>query len=214
MNPKNSVRFAVAAAAFSLAAVAHAQVGSGWTSYSPSSVIHISTDGTLHSYPLSNSVTTPGGTYTNANGIETFNIKNTSSNRVERRMQNDYTSGQRQFQGEVRVSSPTDGQSIMQVFGGATNATALQIRAHNTSGGQLRRYDSELLASGIYGVWTRLNVIHDANGNKVSVYVNGTNKGTFDDRGDATHYTKYGCYGTLRSSSAKSEYRNVKHFRK
>ncbi len=214
MTPTNPLKVTLIALALGCGLAAQAQVGSGWTSYSPSSKIHIAVDGDLQIFNYSNSVSTPGGTYTNSGGIETFHIKNSSSNRVERRMENNYTSGQRQFQGETRVSSPTDGQSVMQVFGGSSSATALQIRAHNTSGGQLRRYDSELIASGCYGTWVRLNVIHDANGNTVSVYANGSSKGTFADRGNATHYTKYGCYGTLRSSSAKVEYRNARHFRK
>jgi hypothetical protein len=214
MKSCNTLKLAVAILTLGFGANAYAQVGTGWTSYSPSSNIHIAVNGELKTYPYSDSITTPGGTYRNSGGIETFHILNSSSNRVERRMQNNYTSGQRQFQGEVRVSSPSDGQAVMQVFGGETNATALQIRAHNTSGGQLRRYDSELIASGIFGVWVRLNVIHDANGNRVMVYANGSSKGNFADRGNATHYHKYGTYGTLRSSNAKSEYRSVRHFRK
>lgn len=214
MTPSYRLKLLVLAAAVGLCATAHAQVGSGWSQYSPSSKIHISDPSGLKTYPYSSSVTTPAGTYRNSNGIETFHILNSDCNRVERRMENNYTSGQRQFQGEVRVSSPTDGQSVMQVFGGSSAATALQIRAHNTSGGQLRRYDSELIATSVFGNWVRLNVIHDANGNKVSVYANGSHKGTFADRGNATHYHKYGVYGTLRSSSAKSEYRNVRHYRK
>jgi hypothetical protein len=213
-NPLTSKLAAIAVLFAGFSLTAHAQIGSGWSSYSPSSKIHISVNGELQIFNYSNSVSTPGGTYTNSGGIETFHMKNSSCNRVERRMENNYTSGQRQFQGEVRVSSPSNGQSVMQVFGGVTNATALQIRAHNTSGGQLRRYDSELIASGVFGVWVRLNVIHDANANTVTIYANGANKGTFPDRGNATHYHKYGTYGTLNTSNAKSEYRNVRHFQK
>ena len=33
-------------------------------------------------------------------------------------MQNTYLTGRHQFEGEVRVSPPTDDESIMQVFGG------------------------------------------------------------------------------------------------
>jgi hypothetical protein len=190
------------------------QVGTGWNQYFPVKTIHMDDASGLHSFQWtpSHSVDCADYSYDDSTGIETFRIIDSRSNRSEIRLQNNYTSGKRQFEGEVRTSPFTDGQSVMQVFGGATNATALQIRCHNDGNGTLKRYDGETFASGIYGVWTKVNVIHDADANKVTVFINGVSRGTFNDRGNATHYFKYGCYGTLRTASAMTEWRNVRIF--
>ncbi len=180
-----------------VATVASAQIGSGWTQYYPTK----KTD-----------LRGAGASYSNSGGIETLKMK-PGDQRAEVRINNNYTSGQRQFQGEVRVKASTNGTCVYQVFGGQTHATALMIVAHNVSGGDLRRYDAETLATSVYGKWVRVNTIHDANANKVSVYINGSLKGTFADRGDATHYTKYGVYNGS-ASSPQSEWRNVKFWRK
>jgi alginate lyase len=181
----------------SAAPAAHAQIGSGWTAYSPTK----KTD-----------LRGAGATYTNSGGIETLKMK-PGDERAEVRVNNNYTSGQRQFQGEVRVKSGSNGTCVYQVFGGVTNATALMVVTHNVSGGDLRRYDSQTLATGVYGKWIRLNTIHNKNNDTVAVYIGGSLKGTYADRGDATHYTKYGVYNGS-SSSPQSEWRSVKFWRK
>jgi hypothetical protein len=137
-----------------------------------------------------------------------------------------WTSGLHQFEGEVNVASGSGGSggtSIQQVFGVANaNTAASQIRVYNTSGGTIRNFGSgatsQTLATSVYGRWLRINVIHDANANKISFYVNGTLKATMKDGGDAqiggrSHYFKYGVY--LRSESRpRAQWRNVKVFRK
>ncbi len=180
-----------------LAAVAQAQIGSGWTSYSPTKKQDIR-----------------GGsaTYSNSGGVETFTIY-PGDERSETRVNNNYTSGQRQFQGEVRVTSGTTGTCVYQTFGGVTNATAFMMVAHSASGGTLKRYDSQTLTTGVYGVWVRFNSVHDANGNKITAYINGSNKGTWADRGNATHYNKYGVYN-IGGSRSRSEWRSTRFWRK
>ena len=179
------------------ASAAQAQVGSGWTQYYPSK----KTD-----------LRGAGATYTNSGGIETLKMR-PGDERAEVRVLNDYTTGQRQFQGEVRVKSGSNGSCVYQVFGGVTNATALMIVTHNVSGGDLRRYDSQTLATGVYGNWVRINTIHNKNNGTVAVYIGGTHKGTFADRGTKNHYTKYGVYNGS-SSSPQSEWRNTRYWRK
>ena len=77
-------------------------------------------------------------------------------------MQNTYQTGRRQFEGEVRVSPPTNDESVMQVFGGNSGATTQMIRAYNAGGGTLRKVPgSVVLAENIHGVWIKVNVIHD-----------------------------------------------------
>jgi hypothetical protein len=179
------------------ASAAQAQIGSGWMQYAPTK----KTD-----------LRGAGATYSNSGGVETLKMK-PGDERAEVRINNNYTTGQRQFQGEVRVKSGSNGSSVYQVFGGVTNATALMIVTHNTSGGDLRRYDSQTLATGVYGKWIRINTIHNKNNGTVAVYIGGSHKGTFADRGTKTHYTKYGVYNGS-SSSPQSEWRNVKFWRK
>jgi hypothetical protein len=197
--PRIVVRaLALAALVSGLTAVTHAQVGgSGWSSYSPTK---------------KQDVRGSRATYSNSSGIETFTIY-PGDERSETRVNNNYTSGWNQFEGQVKVTSGTTGTCVHQVFGGQTNATALMIVAHSTSGGDLRRYDSQTLATGVYGVWLRINTVHDANGNKVSAYINGSNKGTWDDRGNATHYNKYGVYN-ISGSKSQTQWKSVKFWRK
>jgi hypothetical protein len=199
--------------------VARAQVGTGWVQYQPPSVIHLDGSAGIESYPgSSTNLRNEGASFTNENGVETFALHDPISNRSERRMQNTYLTGRHQFEGEVRVSPPTNDESIMQVFGGNSGATTQMIRAYDEGGGTLKKVPgSVVLASNIHGVWVKLNVIHDVGGNFVRTYIDGrlvtTGDGEAVNAGNDGWYHKYGCYGTLRTGSAKVEWRNVKHFR-
>jgi hypothetical protein len=201
------------------APVARAQVGTGWVPYDPPSTIHLDGANGIESSPgTSTNVKNMGASFTNEGGIETFSLFNPISNRSERRMQNTYLTGKRQFEGEVRVSPPTDDESVMQVFGGNSGATTQMIRAYNTGGGTLRKVPGSVtLAENIHGTWIKVNVIHDVGANFVKTYINGklltTGDGEATNAGTDGWYHKYGCYGTLRTGSAKVEWRNVKHFR-
>src|SRR6185436_17298028 len=147
-----------------------------------------------------------------------FYLHDPISNRAERRIQNTYQNGRHQFEGEVRVSAPTDDESVMQVFGGNSGATTQMIRAYNVAGGTLRKVPgSVVLIENIHGVWIKVNVIHDVGANFVKTYINGklisTGDGEAMNAGNDGWYHKYGCYGTLRTGTAKVQWRNVKHFR-
>jgi hypothetical protein len=154
----------------------HAQVGSGWTQYSPTKTIQQVNGSNV-------------AKYTNSGGVETFIIL-PGSNRCEARVNNNYTSGQRQFQGEVRVSNPTDSQAIHQKF------PHVLVRGFSASGGQIRLQSATTLISGCYGTWVRLNSVHNVSTHIVDIYINGTKKASANDGDD------------------KSEWRNVKFFRK
>jgi hypothetical protein len=141
---------------------------------------------------------------------------NTTSNRVERRMQNDYTTGRQQFAGEVQVFPPTDNECIMQIFGGTqTGATTQMIRAHAADNGSIRKNPGEvLIATNVWGKWVRINVIHDTFANTVQTYVNGTLMSTGSGDAPGPWYHKYGDYGTVTTGTAKIEWRNVMHYKK
>src|SRR3954451_20623636 len=198
---------------------AAAQVGTGWVQYEPPSVLHLDGANGIEVSPGgSTSVMNAGASFTNQGGIETFSLFNNISNRCERRIQNTYLTGRRQFEGEVRVSAPTDDESVMQIFGGNSGATTQMIRAYDVAGGTLRKVPgSVVLIENIHGVWIKVNVIHDIAGNWVKTYINGklvtTGDGEVMNAGTDGCYHKYGCYGSLRTGSAKVEWRNVKHFR-
>lgn len=199
-------RLAVLAFTGSVAVSAYAQIGSGWTQYSASVTIQKASDPSK-------------AYYTKSGGVETFRIT-PGANRCEARVNNNYTSGQRQFQGEVRVSSPTNDQAVHQIFGNDQaddgSGPAMMVRAF-ASDKSLRIGSSKVIATNIYGVWTRLNTVHvvASSGGTIATYVNGSLKNS-GHRGGGTynHYFKYGVYGTLNTSSAKSEWRNVKFYRK
>ena len=69
------------------------------------------------------------------------------------------------------------------------------------------------LATGIYGVEQRINVIH-YQGNRIELYCNGSLKGSGTDNESVTNYWKYGCYGTLTTGSVQVRWRQVRTYSK
>ena len=196
---------------------AHAgPVGSGWTEHSPAWNLQIQSKGVITSYPSSTtSASGPGGSYARSGGVQTFKLVNNGSNRVEARIQDNYRTGQRQFEGELKVTAGTDDESAMQIFGNdGDGATTLMIRSFSRDGGTLRGGGKDLV-SGINGKWVRINVTHNATaaGGSYSIYINGKQVHTANGpKGD--HYFKYGVYGTLKTASAEHQWRNVHFYRK
>jgi len=136
----------------------------------------------------------------------------TTGPRSELRMNNDYTTGRHQFEGDVYIVSGSDGTDFMQVFGGVTNATSLLLKVTAASGGTIRRYDNETLMTSAYNKWIHVNVQHDADNGKIYVYLNSVLKGTFADRGVATHYFKCGVYN-ISGSRSETRWKNVKYWK-
>jgi hypothetical protein len=191
-------------------------MGSGWTEHHPSWNLQIQSSGTITSYPSStNSASGPGGSYSRSGGVQTFKLVNNGSNRVEVRVQDTYRTGQRQFEGELKVTPGTDDESAMQIFGNdGDGATTLMIRSYSKNGGTLRGGGKDLI-SNIYGKWVRINVTHNATatGGSYSIYINGELVHTSNGpKGD--HYFKYGVYGTLQTTGAQHQWRNVHFYRK
>ena len=132
--------------------------------------------------------------------------------RSELRMNNNYTSGKHQFEGDVYIVSGSAGTDIMQVFGGATNATAIMLKIHSASSGTIKRYDNETLMTSAYNKWIHVNVQHDADNGKIYVYLNSALKGTYADRGNATHYFKCGVYN-ISGSKSETRWKNIKYWK-
>ena len=200
-----------------LAADSYAQLGSGWAPYTPSVRIHLdgeTGDPTTFAWKAYESNCSPticaDYRYDSATDTEIFRILDNRSNRSEIRVYNDYSTGRRQFQGFVTFSAPLNDESLMQIWGSTTGATQLMLRGYADSGGSIRGGGATI--TGIYGVETRVNVIHNQ-GERVRIYFNGSKRGEFVDDEVVSNYHKYGCYGTLRTGAATVRWRQVRHYR-
>jgi hypothetical protein len=136
-----------------------------------------------------------------------------SGPRSELRFHNDYTSGQAQFEADIKVTSGTYKPCVMQIFGASTQATAFMMMAMNNSFNYYT--SSQVIYAPIYDTYLHVNVLHDTATRKVDVYVNRQLRGTFTDHGTATHYFKCGVYGRPGMSQLCDAYiKNIRIYRK
>lgn len=210
---------AIVALMFGYSVATYAQIGSKWLEYSPAKRVHLDDDKRLTTgdWVPYRAVCEPicaDYKYNEGNDTETFRILDKRSNRSEIKLQNDYSTGSRQFEGYVTIFSPLNDESVMQIFGSTEGATQLMVRGFNGDNGSLRIGD-KVLITGIYGKETRLNVIHlqEDVGNKIIVYVNGVKKFEMPDNEQVTNYHKYGNYGTMRTGGAIVQWRHVRCFK-
>ena len=202
-----------------LLSIAHAQLGSGWVQYSPTKKIHLDNEDGLQIYnwTASKSVCSPvcaDYSYASSTETETFRLLDNRTNRSEIRLQNDYSTGSRQFEGYVTFYSPLNDESLMQIFGSTDGATQLMIRGYAASGGSIRG-GGQTLATNVYGKEVRINVIHlqENVGNKIMIYINGVKKAEIADNESVSNYHKYGNYGTLTTDEAVVKWRRVRNYR-
>jgi hypothetical protein len=216
-------RFAIVVAAGAFT-TANAQVGPGWTQYSPTKKIHLDGSGGLQTFNWSSyqSVDSPISAdyqYTSSTDTERFRIIDNRSNRSEIRLQNEYSSGRRQFQGYVTFSSPLENESLMQIFGSTSGATLAMTRGYASSNGHITVtgtggtvWGDRTIATNCYGVELKVNVVHSQD-NYVQWYVNGSLQCQQDDpEPGVTNYHKYGCYGTLNTGSVTVYWRACRFY--
>ena len=200
-----------------LAGPAYAQLGSGWTETSFTRKIHLDNEAGLQTFNWTTyqSVCSPicaDYRYDSGTDTHTFRLLDNRTNRSEIRLQNEYSTGRKQFEGYVTFSSPLDDESLMQVFGSTSGATQMMIRGYAESGGTLRTVGGGgTLATGVYGQENRINVIH-VQGSAIHVYVNGSKKAQITDGESVNNYWKYGCYGTLRTPAVTVKWRRVRTY--
>ena len=195
-----------------LASGAQAQIGTGWTQFSPASFLDFQCGGKHTHFPLGNR-TFNGASYTNVSGLETFKLTSTACNRIERRAEEHYTSGKRQMQGDLRFRDISS-QCVHQLFHGSSGPFFL-VSGFQANGGELRKYAGRVvLASHAYGVWLRYNNLHTVGGS-LQIYINGSRKysGSGAARDGSGNNNKYGLYGTKVTSAPVVEWRNVKWYR-
>jgi hypothetical protein len=197
----------------------HAQLGSGWVQYSPTKKIHLDNEDGLQIYNWTSykSVCSPvcaDYSYASSTESETFRLFDNRTNRSEIRLQNDYSTGSRQFEGYVTIYSPLNDESLMQIFGSTSGATQMMIRGYAASGGSIRGA-GQTLATNVYGKEVRINVIHlqENVGNKIIIYINGVKKAEIADNESVSNYHKYGNYGTLTTDEAIVKWRRVRNYR-
>jgi hypothetical protein len=216
---RGHVRRAAAAASVAvminagLVGEAHAQIGTGWVEWDPSSFLDFQCGGTHIHKPVANVTVNGAASYTISNGLETFKLLNNGCNRVERRHDEHYTSGSRQMQGDVLISNISS-QSVHQIFHGSSGPY-LMVKGYTSNGGELRKLaGSVVLASGINGAFVRYNYMHRV-GSWTEIYINGSRK--FSGGGAAVdgsgNNNKYGLYGTKVTDNPMVQWRNVRHFR-
>jgi len=203
-----------------LAASARAQIGSGWTQHSYSERLqyhHTGGPDLEQISPAPSSFSDSWVSYNNSSGVRTFIFKNFDAGRCEIRVNNDYTSGQHQFQGYLKFNTPSSMQSdyertvVMQDFGAATHA-AWKMEVHRDSGGRLSAEHVGTVATGVWGDTHRINVIHNMGNHTIQVYFDGSKKVDEADDGGTSHYTKYGMYGG--HLVGRDSWTSVKHFTK
>lgn len=180
---------------------AQAQIGSGWSqhSYSERLEYHHTGGPSIETIsPAPSSFSDSYVSYSKSGNLRTFRFKNTTAGRVEIRVNNDYTSGQHQFEGYLNFSKPSSMLSdyedtvVNQDFGAATHA-AFKLEVHRD--GRLSSEHTSSIASGVFGQTHRINLIHNMGNHTIQVYVDGSKKVDGADDGGTSHYTKYGMYG-------------------
>jgi hypothetical protein len=211
-------------AAFGTSVGALAQIGSTytWTPYTDSNVrIQWQINGTYSYYPLKTDKATSDGVYDwNGTDTEKFILNGSNVNRIEYRGKT-YTSGVYQFQGWLRVNdSATDGVAVAQCF------HAVLLKWYADSGGRLRYHNAsefdgtsaELrqdIKTNARGVWTKVNMIHDAGTNRITVYIDNAKVIDNHPTGDTGEfYFKYGAYDASGSDDETIEWKNVTIFKR
>src|SRR5436190_4704826 len=191
-------------------APAKAQVGSGWLQYTPSKSYH---GGVSQSQRYSISGSTEHFWVFSS---DPHFSSNDSGPRSEWKVNNTYSSGSQQFQGNFNAESGTSSYTVFQIFGSLSGATSIQLQMRSGNG-TLRRYNEEIVATGCWGVYKRINVIHYTSTGKIETWVNGSasSKQVFNDGGNTSYYFKYGTYDTPSATSRTGCYwQSVKFFRK
>ncbi|GLJ48409.1 hypothetical protein SUGI_1021800 [Cryptomeria japonica] len=110
----------------------------------------------------------------------------------------DYKTGVWQFEGEGYVPRGTNGVCVMQIHGYVGHATVIMLDAVN---GDLKRYHADVVSPDIFDRWFHLNVIHDTDQRKVTVFVDGEERIMVDVIGGDNYYFKCGVYAQTDESS-------------
>ena len=125
----------------------------------------------------------------------------------------DYSSGVWQFEGYGFVPNGTSGVTVAQIHGASHGATTLILRIYD---GNMRYYSGDLVATDLYDKWFRLNIIHDVDGGRLTVFIDGEERYSTHDQGPGDLYFKCGVYAAPRNISyyMESRWRDIKIYKK
>ncbi|CAI9778017.1 unnamed protein product [Fraxinus pennsylvanica] len=125
----------------------------------------------------------------------------------------DYYSGVWQFEGHAFVPNGTSGATILQIHGASHGATTIILRIYN---GDMRYYSGQVVATDLYDKWFRVNLIHDVNGGKLTLFLDGVEKFETKDQGPGDLYFKCGVYAAPANISyyMESRWRDIKIYKK
>ncbi|KAJ7969804.1 Citrate-binding protein [Quillaja saponaria] len=143
-----------------------------------------------------------------------FKTDSTTRPRTEIRIKGyDYSSGVWQFEGYAYVPKGTSGVTIVQIHGASEGATTLQLRIYD---GDMRYYRYNLVATDLYDKWFKINIIHNVDEGKVTVFIDDVKKFEVKDQGPGDLYFKCGVYAAPFNSSnyMKSRWRDIKLYKK
>lgn len=214
-----------------------AQIGNGWVEYKPVRKIHLVDFGYkgnpkgmyIFDWKAKAEVGSPTPCssygYDPSTDTETFKLYDARANRSEIRLENEYGTGSRQFEGYVTFYPPLNDESLFQVWGSDKGATQLMMRGYAANGGEIGVSNEPIkgtprVITNCYGQEVKVNVIHlqEDVGNKFIIYINDEKKLEFPDdekvtNHDGKNYHKYGCYGTLMTDGAVVKWRKVRNFK-
>jgi hypothetical protein len=161
------------------------------------------------------------GSYTKtAEGVEIFTMtKNPdgSRQRVEARVNNDYTTGRHQFDGYVWIkkgaggvtgnSGPDAAVCVHQIW------QFIMVIVFNLDNGDLRQHSNNRLITNAYERWIRVTSIHDVEKKWAAVYIDGELKWQGADGGYQNNnwYFKYGIYNGA-GSNPEVRWKNIRYF--
>ena len=189
-------------AAIVAAATARAQIGSGW-----------STDSASHSLQKVGDVF-----YSNSSGVETFRLNTSDASRCEIKINNNYSSGSHEFEGYVRCTGTprSSGNSVQQILEATTGVGDVsQVRYYSSSSGSLKVLQTGItLATGVFGVYERVNCIHYRSTGSIELWLNGSKKSTHSDVGSGTYYFKYGVYIAGSSGKPQTQWKSIRCWKK
>ncbi|KAJ0766299.1 putative concanavalin A-like lectin/glucanase domain superfamily, alginate lyase 2 [Helianthus annuus] len=133
--------------------------------------------------------------------------------RTEIRIHPDYTSGIWQFEGMAFVPNGTSGATIVQIHGAAHGNTTILLRIYD---GDMRYYSTPVIYTGLYDKWFKVNLIHDVDGGKVTVFIDNQERLNMHDQGPGLLHFKFGVYGAPRNISyyMESRWKAVKIYKK
>jgi hypothetical protein len=192
----------VAIALTASAMTGRAQIGSGWT-----------TDSSSHSLQKVGDVF-----YSNSSGVETFRLNTADASRCEIKINNNYSSGSHEFEGYVKCggSARSSGNSVQQILESTTGVGDVsQVRIYNSSNGTLKVLQTGItLATGVYGVYERVNCIHYRSTGKIELWLNGSKKSVHDDVGSGTYYFKYGIYIAGSAGQPQTQWKSIRCWKK